>query len=219
MISTRQLGKLPRPGVLKRLSQSLALLDAILCQEAWLRTYSFVNSFGQCDAMASMNNGSGDEYFILFTPVGAVIKGFAHESPMSPYRLDPPQPWPGVLDSVPSQFLPYITDPALSLADSTFCVWQDRSDRQWERGDIQFPLGPDPDGSEYLLSILDGNPVSYWVWAKDYYDRDVDLSAVESIYAHEEISGQLIGRLNKSAAVEGIRQDLEQIGYPGARPS
>ena len=46
--------------------------------------------------MASMRNGSGDEYFILFNLHGAIMKGFAHESPMSPWANDAKQIWPGV---------------------------------------------------------------------------------------------------------------------------
>lgn len=45
-----------------------------------------------------MSNGSGDEFDIVFSPAGAYIRGFDHESPMSPYVDD--EPWPGVVDQI-----------------------------------------------------------------------------------------------------------------------
>ncbi len=51
--------------------------------------------------MASMRDGSGDDYFILFNFLGAIIKGFAHESSMSPYVNEPIQIWKGILENVP----------------------------------------------------------------------------------------------------------------------
>jgi len=40
----------------------------------------------------------------------AVIVGFAHEAPMTPYAQDPPALWPGLLDGVPD------LDPAAAAA-------------------------------------------------------------------------------------------------------
>ena len=128
--------------------------------------------------MASMRDGSGDGYFILFNTQGAILKGFAHESAMSPYQAHPPRLWPGVLDEVPEEFAAFLTEPAFSISDTTFCLWRTKHDISWQHGNIQFPLGYDPDGSADLLSILDGNPQTYQRWAQEYYERPLDLAAV-----------------------------------------
>jgi hypothetical protein len=70
---------------LKKLCQSLATLDAIMSPEWEYRYYSFNSKWAEGEMMASMRNGSGDEYFILFNSEGAIMKGFAHESSMSPW--------------------------------------------------------------------------------------------------------------------------------------
>ena len=70
--------------------------------------------------MASMRNGSGDEYSILFNSQGAIIKGFAHESSMSPWATESEQVCRGVLDEVPSEFQEFLTEPAFSIDDTTF---------------------------------------------------------------------------------------------------
>ncbi|MBO6551131.1 MAG: hypothetical protein JJ964_16135, partial [Rhizobiales bacterium] len=62
-ISTLDLSKLPSPLQLKRLLQSLALLDAIMSPEWEYRYYSFDAQWSPSETMGSMRNGSGDEFF------------------------------------------------------------------------------------------------------------------------------------------------------------
>src|SRR5438270_956866 len=111
MLSSRNLQTLPDiPGLL-RLTKSLAMLDAIL-EPQWEYRYSSFNSrWGSGQQMASMDNGSGDGLFCLFFDQGVAIKGFAHESPMSPWANDDQRIWPGVLDQVPSRFAPFLNEP------------------------------------------------------------------------------------------------------------
>lgn len=56
---------LPSIAELRRIAQSLAVLDAILCPDWEYRYYSFNSRWGFGDEMASMRNGSGDEWFPL----------------------------------------------------------------------------------------------------------------------------------------------------------
>ena len=99
--STRNLAALPDAGKLKAICQSLAMLDAIIYPQWEGRYYSFNTEWDDEIALASMRDGSGDDYFILFVPSGVIIKGFAHESNMSLYRVSPPLVWPGILYNGP----------------------------------------------------------------------------------------------------------------------
>ena len=58
MISTRNLGRLPDVAGLRRLTRSLAMLDAILCAEWEDRYYSFNSKWADDQNMASMRDGS-----------------------------------------------------------------------------------------------------------------------------------------------------------------
>ena len=111
-ISTRNLGALPDVERLKALLQSLAVLDAILSPEWEYRYYSFNSKWSLGEQMGSMRNGSGDDFFALFNSAGCFLKGFSHDCPMSPYRNEPPVIWPGILDSVPDDFLSAVNEPA-----------------------------------------------------------------------------------------------------------
>jgi hypothetical protein len=166
MISTRDLTGLPDIDSLRKLSKSLAMLDAIISPEWESRYYSFNSKWSQGEEMASMRNASGDEYFLLFTAAGAILKGFAHESPMSPYRHRPPKVWEGLLDNVPKEFASFLTEPAFDMEATTVCIWRTYADKTRQRGKIDFPERDDPDGSKDLLFILDGNPRTYTDWGK-----------------------------------------------------
>ena len=151
------------------------MLDAILSPEWHYRYHSFNTHWSDGEQMGSMRNGTGDDFFALFNDKGCFLKGFAHETPMSPYGQHPIQVWPGILNSVPAEFTTCLKEPAFKIEDTTFCVWRRYTDGSWQRGAVEFPAGADPDGSEYLLSALDGQPTSYKAWAEDYYERPVSL--------------------------------------------
>ena len=93
--STRNLSAIPAPEKLEKLCQTLAMLDAILSPDWQYRYYSFNKNWDTAKGlrMAPMRNGSGDEYYILLSPHGTAIKGYAHEYPMAA----PGQPPAGVL--------------------------------------------------------------------------------------------------------------------------
>ena len=210
MISVRNLGALPDIEGLRRLTQSLAMLDAILCPEWSGRYYSFNAHWAPGENMASMRDGQGDAWFLLFCPAGAILKGFAHESPMA----TPGHPWPGVLSDVPSVFARFLAEPAFSLEDTTFCLWRSREDDRWHTGAIHFPLGADPDGSAELLAILEGLPQTYQQWAEENYEVDVDLNMVEAVYRHRPLTADMVAALNAEITLEDLAEDIAEIGYP-----
>jgi hypothetical protein len=131
VISTRDLSRLPDIETLRRLMQSLAVLDAILMPEWQYRLFSFNSRWSKGEQMGSMRDGQGDDLFAHFTKAGCFLKGFAHESPMTPYREQPKRVWPGVLDSVPKTFAKSLAEPAFSMEDTTFCIWRLNGDPAW----------------------------------------------------------------------------------------
>jgi hypothetical protein len=208
-ISTRNLAALPDIPALRQLTQSLAMLDAILCPEWEGRYYSFNSHWTESEMMASMRDGSGDEWFLLFSLAGAAMKGFSYESPMAaaPTLL-------GVLSDVPSVFGNFLNEPAFSMNDATFCIWRTISDKQWQKGSIAYPSGSDPDGSADLLFILDGEPRTYQRWAEEYYEVDVSLDIVAHVYAHLPLSEEIVTKLNNDIALSDLAADIIEIGYP-----
>lgn len=208
-ISTRNLAPIPDIPALRRLTQSLAMLDAILCPEWEERYYSFNSRWAESEMMASMRNGSGDDWFLLFSQAGAVMKGFSHESPMAVIPT-----WPGVLSDVPAVFSTFLSEPAFSMNNTTFCIWRTVSESQWQRGFVIYPSGSDPDRSADLLFILDGKPKTYQQWAEEYYEGDISLAAVAHVYAQLPLTEEIVAELNSDIVLSDLSADIIEIGYP-----
>jgi hypothetical protein len=66
--------RLPDIPVVRDRSRSLAMLDAILSPQWEYRYYSFNGSWGPAQELASMRNGSGDDYAVVFSPAGAWVR-------------------------------------------------------------------------------------------------------------------------------------------------
>lgn len=209
--------KLPDVKGLKKLSQSLAMLDAIISPEWEYRYYSFDSKWSENEMTASMRNGSGDDYFILFNEHGAIIKGFAHEFPMSPYAVEPKKVWQGIFESVPQEFASFLSEPAFSIEDTTFCIWRKNNDLTWQIGETDYPQTANADGLADLLYILDGNPQTYQEFAEEYYEVEIEISDIKEIYKHKPLSETLVKNLNKEVSLEDLQRDGEEIGYPGSK--
>lgn len=164
--------------------------------------------------MASMRDGSGDEYFILFNSAGAILKGFAHESPMSPYANVIGKVWAGVLDEVPVEFQGFLKEPAFSMQDTTFCIWRRYNDALWQSGKISYPKEKDPDGSEDLLQILNNNPSDYQSFAEYYYEGEINISSIRHIYLHKPLTDVIVKTLNAKLSLNDLQEEIEEIGYP-----
>ena len=108
-----------------------------------------------------------------------------------------------------------LTEPAFAIDETTFCIWRRYADRAWQRGPVTFPAGDeDPDGSARLLQFLDGRAKTYRDWASEYYERDVRLAAVRSIYAHEPLDQRMVAEWNADVSLSELDADVEEIGYP-----
>jgi hypothetical protein len=162
--------------------------------------------------MASMRDGCGDDWFLLFDQDGAALKGFAHKSPFAADISFSVR----IRDLVPPVFKGFLNEPAFSMERATFCLWRKHDDPVWsvvlrEGG----PTSAAQDGSEELLGILDGNPETYRAWAEDYYERGVPLKAIKAVYAHEPLSEDLVSALNPRLALADVNADAIEIGYFG----
>ncbi|MFK8013469.1 MAG: hypothetical protein AB8B80_15630 [Marinicellaceae bacterium] len=213
-ISTQNLTSMPSINDLKMLLKSLAALDAIVSPEWESRYYSFNSQWGEDEQMGSMRNGCGDEFFVLFNSHGCFIKGFAHESAMSSWSTDGQKPWKGLLKGLPIEFKEAAEEPAFSMDNISFCLWRSFQDTEWKIGKFEFEDDDDPDGSEYLLELLDLKPSTYQEFANDYYELELELPMIENIYNHRPITKEHAKVLNPEVDFELLSKDLIEIGYP-----
>jgi len=195
---------LPSVPDLRRVAQSLAMLDAILCPEWEYRYYSFNRSWGPGEEMASMRNGCGDDWFLLLDHAGAAIKGFSHE------LADGPTLSQNIQTQVPADFSSFLNEPAFSMQHATFCYWRKAGESSWAKVDG----GPADDGADEMLALLVSGPARYKEWAEDYFEVPVALEMVTALFAHQPLTDSMILALNPQADIDSTYGQAEEIGYP-----
>jgi hypothetical protein len=205
---------LPNIIILRRRSQALAMLDAIVCPEWESRYYSFNASWGEEEAMGSMRNGSGDDWCILFGTFGAAIKGLAHETSMAGDKAFADE----VQVHVPQTFSSFLTEPAFKMDWLSYCYWRRPEDPNWHK-----VLHPDPmlsqseDGSAEYLALLYEPASSYKEFAEWYYELNLPITAIESIYQHAPLTESLVRSLNSEVSITQAQEAAEEIGYPSGQ--
>ncbi|WP_041842540.1 hypothetical protein [Actinoplanes friuliensis] len=208
---------LPDIAALRDRCRALAVLDAVLDPGSDLPYYGYDAAWGPGVELASMDNGSGDNWSIVFAKTGALLRGFDHESPMSPAVND--DVWPGVIDTVPAVFAEHLEEPAFQFDGSfaaTVCLWRQAGDDRWHAGPISFPEGADPDGARWMFRMLtEPAPAAYLRFAQDYYEREIDAAAVADVYALRPLTDGTVRRLNPEVSLAELAPDLAAIGYPG----
>lgn len=198
---------LPDPAELRVYLRALAVLDQAICRDPRFSRYSFSTTWGPGTEAALMDNGSGDDFSVLFTPAGVLVRGFDHESEMSPYGTDDEQVWPGVIDEVPAALRPLLDDPAfvdegLGAPRVTVCLWWETGGSAWRTGSgIVFPSGsPDPDGSGHLFRLLtDRSPEAVQAHFEEDYGRPVPLDTVRRVLAGHPLTPEAACGLNPAA--------------------
>ncbi|MEU3457247.1 hypothetical protein ABZ671_27130 [Micromonospora sp. NPDC006766] len=212
--------KLPSLGVLRDRCKALAVLECIL--DGGEPHYAYTRAWGD-DEAALMNNGSGDEWAVVFTAEGAFIRVYDHGSAMTPYRSPDRELWPGLLDGIPAVFRPQIEQPAFGDEEGQFLatavLWRLCGDDRWQAGEgITFPplRGPDnvPDGSGLLEILLDDIVDRYVTFAEDYYETELDPADVEHVVTHRPLTDVVVQALNPEMTVARLHEDIAAIGYP-----
>jgi hypothetical protein len=110
--------------------------------------------------MASMRNGQGDEWFLLFDKAGAAVKGFAHESDVT--KTDHAR---RIQNEVPPSFRSFLSEPAFSMDAATFCYWRSVGDPAWSKVSAENP--ETDDGSAALLALLIDSAEAYKEFANE----------------------------------------------------
>jgi hypothetical protein len=211
--------RLPTIEVLRDRCRALAVLEHIQGSEYAYYTYT---AWGD-DEAALMSNGSGDEYTIVFAKAGVFIRVFDHESEMTPYANDDHALWPGLLDGLPTEFRPHITEPAFcdeGNLNATAVLWRRTNDDRWHTGaGITFPPSQgshdtSPDGTDQLTILCGDIAEDYVAFAEDYYEIEVDRTAVAHIAGLRPLTDDVVRALNPDITLSDIHEAVTTVGYP-----
>ena len=116
------------------------------------------------------------------------------------------------MDSLPEEFNEFIYGEPVKRIGTTFCIWSIQND--WKIGDIKLPNDNYKDGSSDLLQLLDGHAVTYKTCAEEYYEQEFKIELIESVFAGNPISKELVLELNSEIEnFEALKTELEEIGF------
>ncbi|MFD4787795.1 hypothetical protein ACFWN1_12235 [Streptomyces sp. NPDC058459] len=206
---------LPDPAVLAARCRAFAVLDTVLDPVAPLPGYQ--SGWRDGVDLAWMENGSGDQWGIVFDPAGVLLHGFDHECDATPWREEPRAHWPGLLDGLPASLAPYTTMPEWQFDgffDATVCAWHETGANTWQCGPVRF--APDEsDGADWLFGLLaEGSPDAYAEFAEDYWERPVDTEAVRAVLAGAALTPALTAALSPTADFPAIAKAVRTLGHP-----
>jgi hypothetical protein len=209
---------LPLPPIeqLIRRCRALAALDLILSPEWQYRFYSFNSRWSDDELMASMRDGCGDEWWIVFHRSGwAALKGLGHDS--LAWSKHGESLSIALKSSVPSELSGFSEEPAFRWEDTSFAYYHLAHAPKWVRVNDLTIYSADNAGDAHLLAHLVGNPSDYASFATDYYECEVDERIVERIFALQPITAATVNALNPSTTLQDIYEDLhDEIQYPNA---
>ncbi|MEZ0387168.1 MAG: hypothetical protein ACAI34_08890 [Verrucomicrobium sp.] len=202
------------PALIQR-TQALAALDLILSPEWEYRYYSFNSAWSAGEKMASMRNGSGDEWWLVFHESGwAALKGMDHES--DAWEEGREALSREIQQAFPPELHGFAHEPAFRWDETGFGAYYLPSSGAWKfANDATSPAFAELDtGCELLLEHVNGTAEDYAQFASDYNEVDVPVEIVEAIFAHQPITEEMVAALNPEVKLEDIAQELYgEIGY------
>jgi len=197
---------LPEPIKLLQRSKALATLDAIYCQQWDMRYFSHNSHWGENEQMASMRDGTGNDYFILFAPFGTAIKGCSTENGCFENNEIANQ----ARSKMPLTFAKFLNEPAFSIQNASFIAW---FDEKWHKIENMPPQKTQPD-SDFLTQWLRKDETFFKGWMDSYYEIDIKLEFIEHIFQFKPINKQFIEQLGVDLDKKLLKEDLDEIGYP-----
>lgn len=190
--------QLPTISEVYGISQSLAVLDAILMPEWEYRYFSFNNSWNDHQAMASMKDAGGSHYYLLFDSKSNTCLGKVFDNSI---RL-----MDGSMVQDIAELTPFLNEPAFENDVATFYFYNICNNLNWQ----SIPFSNDLP----FLGFIKNKEKAYIDWAKDYYEIEIAKEPIIDIFNHQPITDKMVKTLNSGCSLLDLKSELDEIGYP-----
>ncbi len=160
-----------------------------------------------------ISSGSGDGASAWLTDAGCVVRGFDHESDLSPWMAAERRIWPGLLDGLPAGLA---AGPRLSVHDGvedlTFVLWW-HGDGPWQTGTLppEDPTNDGTDGSHFLLNALVSDDGGL-AFLSDYYETDMPQGLLSRFPDADTVDPRAITDLPNRRRLDAIAEELGLLG-------
>lgn len=188
----------PNPSILLKRLTTYSIMDAIMNTDAEydVSVYHCNTDWNNGVALFTVDDGGGDVFHILFSENSCIVKGFGHESDLSPYNQHNNDDYPiyRFYENAPAEFLELLGDESLEHDAVTFCAWHTAAKNAWQSPNISVPDNLS-DGSADFLEYVSGLD-EYLSWFKEYYETEVNAELVDVIYGGAPVTEIIIGQIN-----------------------
>ncbi|MBL4670808.1 MAG: hypothetical protein JKX81_01010 [Arenicella sp.] len=179
-------------------SRGLALLDAIFMPEWEFRYFSFNSKWNieKREMMASMRDGQGNEYFLIFTLTGVVGKFLYEKNAEKPLEL---------LSQIPNEFSSFKSEPAFDIQNTSFFIWRKNNEKNW-------CLAHDlPNNRLPMLAFLETDLGHYIEWAERYYDVEIETEVAQKVFSSLRVTQDDLSSLNPELTLDDLLGDIREI--------
>ncbi|MCW1915723.1 hypothetical protein OJ996_19205 [Luteolibacter sp. GHJ8] len=203
---------LPPPPELLKTCRAIAALDLILSPEWEDRFYSFDSKWAPDAQMASMRDGSGDSWHIVFSDKGwTALRGFVHESLAAGERGSLSA---AIRAACPPELKSFTEEAAFDWENTTICYFHTGGDSPWQRANDLTPLAGVDTYEDGLLWDLTQGPEGYMRHAEDYFEQKIPLEIVQHVFDLKPITPEMVKQLNPETDYSRIEDELPgKIGY------
>lgn len=200
----RTLRNFPKPETLLKRLTVYSIMDVIMNAGAEYdgSVYHCNTDWNAGVALFTIDDGGGDHFHILFSQDGCIVKGFGHESDLSPYNYDDAKTYPnyGFYENTPVELLELLGDESLEHNLVTFCAWQAAGDANWQAQTFDIPEDWRDGSADFLEYVSDLS--EYVSWLNDYYETEIGADVVEDIYNGAAVTEEIVATLNPAADVD-----------------
>jgi len=195
-------------------AKALAALDLILSPEWQYRYYSFNSVWSPTEQTASMKDGSGNEWWLVFHSDGwAALKGLAPDS--EAWSKNHNELSKALQSAIPADLADFANERAFRWDSTSFAYFRLPNEQSWQRANDLTPYSALDSGEANLFRHLSGTPADYAAFAQDYYEKTVPVEIVGEIFKGAAITEEIVAALNPDITLQDIAEQLyDEIGYP-----
>lgn len=193
---------LPKIEDIINISKSIAMIEAILMPEWEFRYFSFNKNWDNNQYMASLRDGEGSHYYILFNINNNIIdclgKIYDKDSLVDKNIQS-------IIKGM-ENFKLFLDEVAFENNEATLYFSFNHFKNVWES--IPF------EKNVPFLGIFKYKEEVYVPWAEQYYETDIDKKTIREIFEFKPLTQKMVSKLNKKLSIKDVLEDINEIGYP-----
>lgn len=218
-ISPQTITLLPSTSDIVSAWQKMAMFDAVLTADRFLRVFEFEEDWMPQTKHGSINNGQGDCIAGVFGIDGAIIEGYNARAASEIGQI----PWMLAAEDVPvpACFRPYLRHRAMDCGGCTFCVWRTANDKEWQQLQCMIANRKAATCPIEMLGFLCGKEEDFREWALENYvemGKPAELrELIRRVFAWQPLSEGMLSSIDlRGRTFKDVRDAALKIGYPSA---